>query len=176
MSGRIPQHFIDELIARADIVEVIGSRVTLKKQGKEYKACCPFHGEKTPSFTVVPDKQFYHCFGCGAHGTALGFLMDHDHLSFIEAVEDLATRVGMDVPREETPGSKPTSSPTDGLFAILDKAAALYRNELGTSDRATDYFKARGLTSETAQRFSLGYAPDAWDFTVGRLGTSEGER
>src|SRR3954451_6286733 len=102
MSGRIPQHFIDELIARADIVEVIGSRVTLKKQGKEYKACCPFHGEKTPSFTVVPDKQFYHCFGCGAHGTALGFLMDYDHLSFVEAVEELATRAGLDIPYEKS--------------------------------------------------------------------------
>lgn len=177
MSGRIPQHFIDELIARADIVELIGSRVPLKKQGKEFKACCPFHGEKTPSFTVVPDKQFYHCFGCGAHGTALGFLMDHDHLSFIEAVEDLAARVGLDVPREETAGgAKPTSSPTDGLFAILDKAAGLYRRELDTSERATEYFKSRGLNSETAQRFSLGYAPDAWDFTVSRLGTSETER
>jgi len=176
VSGRIPQHFIDELIARADIVELIGSRVPLKKQGKEFKACCPFHGEKTPSFTVVPDKQFYHCFGCGAHGTALGFLMDHDHLSFIEAVEDLAARVGMDVPREETPGSKPTISLTDGLFAMLEQAAALYRKELAASERATDYFKARGLNAETAQRFGLGYAPDAWDFTVGRLGTSEGER
>ena len=176
VSGRIPQHFIDELIARADIVELIGSRVPLKKQGKEYKACCPFHGEKTPSFTVVPDKQFYHCFGCGAHGTALGFLMEHDHLSFIEAVEDLAARVGLDVPREETAGAKPATSPTDGLFAILDKAAALYRKELGGSERASAYFESRGLSSETAQRFSLGYAPDAWDFTVSRLGTSEAER
>ena len=111
MSGRIPQHFIDELVARADIVELIGSRVPLKKQGKEYKACCPFHGEKTPSFTVVPDKQFYHCFGCGAHGTALGFLMDHDHLSFVEAVEDLAARVGLDVPREDQRGARAPRRP-----------------------------------------------------------------
>ncbi len=176
MSGRIPQYFIDELIARADIVELIGSRVPLKKQGKEFKACCPFHGEKTPSFTVVPDKQFYHCFGCGVHGTALGFLMEHDHLSFVEAVEDLAARVGLDVPREETGGSKPTAAPTDGLFATLDKAAGLYRRELAASERAKDYFKARGLTSETAQRFSLGYAPDAWDFVLTELGKSDGER
>lgn len=176
MSGRIPQHFIDELIARADIVELIGSRVPLKKQGKEFKACCPFHGEKTPSFTVVPDKQFYHCFGCGAHGTALGFLMDHDHLSFVEAVEDLASRVGLDVPREETGGARTAASPTDALFAILDKAAALYRRELGASERAKDYFKARGLTGETAQRFSLGYGPDAWDFILTELGTSDDER
>lgn len=176
MSGRIPQHFIDELIARADIVELIGSRVPLKKQGKEYKACCPFHGEKTPSFTVVPDKQFYHCFGCGAHGTALGFLMEHDHLNFVEAVEDLAARVGLDVPREETAGAKPMASPTEGLFAILDKAAALYRRELAAATRPKDYFASRGLTHETAQKFSLGYAPDAWDFALTELGTTEGER
>jgi len=91
-AGRIPQHFIDELIARTDIIEVIGSRVQLKRAGREYKACCPFHDEKTPSFTVSPDKQFYHCFGCGAHGTALGFVMEYDHASFVEAVEDLAAR------------------------------------------------------------------------------------
>ena len=101
--GRIPQHFIDELIARADIVEVIGARVPLKKAGREYKACCPFHNEKTPSFWVSPDKQFYHCFGCGKHGTVLGFLMDHDHLAFPEAVEELATRLGLTVPHEGGP-------------------------------------------------------------------------
>jgi DNA primase len=174
VSGRIPQHFIDELIARADIVEVIGSRVTLKKQGKEYKACCPFHGEKTPSFTVVPDKQFYHCFGCGVHGTALGFLMDHDHLSFVEAVEDLAERVGLEVPREEQPGVKPP--PTDGLFATLEKAAELYRRALQNSDRARDYFKKRGLTGATAAKFGLGYAPDAWDAVIKALGGTEADR
>ena len=100
VAGRIPQHFIDELVARTDIVEVIGSRVPLKKAGREYKACCPFHDEKTPSFWVSPDKQFYHCFGCGAHGTALGFLMEYDHLGFVEAVEELAARAGLEVPRE----------------------------------------------------------------------------
>jgi DNA primase len=175
VSGRIPQHFIDELVARADIVELIGSRVPLKKQGKEYKACCPFHGEKTPSFTVVPEKQFYHCFGCGAHGTALGFLMDHDHLSFVEAVEDLAARVGLDVPREDL-GTARTPSPTEGLFAALEKAAGLYREELMGSDRAKDYFKSRGLTVDTATRFNLGYSPDAWDFLLRAMGRSENER
>ena len=112
MAGRIPQHFIDELIARTDIIEVIGSRVQLKRAGREYKACCPFHDEKTPSFTVSPDKQFYHCFGCGAHGTALGFLMEYDHPSFVEAVEDLAARAGLEVPREggaAAPRSRTTS-------------------------------------------------------------------
>src|SRR5262245_13768523 len=174
VSGRIPQQFIDELIARADIVELIGARVPLKKQGKEFKACCPFHGEKTPSFTVVPDKQFYHCFGCGAHGTALGFLMDHDHLSFIEAVEDLASRVGLEVPREER--ATPQQSATNGLFAALEKAADLYRQELHGSERGKDYFKSRGLTGDTAARFSLGYAPDAWDFLLKQIGGSEAER
>ncbi|HET9693217.1 MAG TPA: CHC2 zinc finger domain-containing protein, partial [Steroidobacteraceae bacterium] len=98
--ARIPQHFIDELVARTDIVEVIGSRVQLKKAGREYKACCPFHDEKTPSFWVSVEKQFYHCFGCGVHGTVLGFLMEYDHLGFVEAVEELAARAGLEVPRE----------------------------------------------------------------------------
>jgi DNA primase len=175
MAGRIPQHFIDELIARADIVELIGSRVPLKKAGKEFKACCPFHGEKTPSFHVVPEKQFYHCFGCAAHGTAITFLMDHDHLSFVEAVEDLASRVGLDVPHEEQPGAR-QAPPSEGLFALLDKAAELYRRELKNSPRAIDYFKARGLTGDTAARFSLGYAPDSWDCVLQQFGASEADR
>jgi DNA primase len=175
MSGRIPQYFIDELVARADIVELINSRVPLKKHGKEYKACCPFHGEKTPSFTVVPDKQFYHCFGCGAHGTALGFLMEHDHLSFIEAVEELAARVGLDVPREEHATAR-KASPTDGLFAMLEKASQLYQRELMATERAKNYFKSRGLNGEIANRFALGYAPDGWDFLLRALGQSENDR
>jgi DNA primase len=173
MSGRIPQHFIDELIARADIVDVIGSRVTLKKGGKEYKACCPFHNEKSPSFTVVPDKQFYHCFGCGAHGTALGFLMEYDHLSFVEAVETLADRVGLQVPREEDPTAKP--KPADDLYAPLERAAALYRAELDRSDRAIDYVKKRGLTRDIAERFAIGFAPDAWDFIGRQLGATDAD-
>lgn len=174
VSGRIPQHFIDELIARADIVELIGTRVPLKKHGKEFKACCPFHGEKTPSFTVVPEKQFYHCFGCGAHGTALGFLMEHDHLSFIEAVEDLAERVGLQVPREDGAIARPAAN--DGLFAILEEAARLYRRELENSERARNYFRARGLDDEIAARFGLGHAPDTWDFLTRTLGRSESDR
>jgi len=173
VSGRIPQHFIDELIARADLVELIGARVPLKKQGKEFKACCPFHGEKTPSFTVVPDKQFYHCFGCGAHGTALGFLMEHDHLSFLEAIEDLAARVGLEVPRED---QQPVRSPTDGLFEMLRRSAELYAAELARSERAAAYFRARGLTSDTCARFVLGYAPDAWDFVLKQLGSTDAQR
>jgi DNA primase len=173
MSGRIPQHFIDELIARTDIIDVIGSRVQLKKGGKEFKACCPFHGEKTPSFTVVPDKQFYHCFGCGAHGTALGFLMDHDHLSFVEAIEALAERAGLQVPREEDPNAKP--KPADDLYTPLERAAKHYNDQLFSSDRAVDYVKKRGLTRETAQRFVIGYAPDAWDFILKALGPTESD-
>jgi DNA primase len=172
-SGRIPQHFIDELVARADIVDVIGSRVPLKKGGKEFKARCPFHDEKSASFTVVPDKQFYHCFGCGAHGTALGFLMDYDHLSFVEAVEELATRVGLEVPREQDANFKP--KPSDDLYAPLEQAARLYADHLMNSDRAIEYVKKRGLTKETAQRFSMGYAPDAWDFIGKQLGATEAD-
>ena len=112
MAGRIPQSFIDDLVARADIIEVLGSRIELRKAGREYKALCPFHGEKTPSFTVSPDKGFYHCFGCGAHGTALGFLMEHDHLSFVEAVEELAGMMSIEVPREAG------SAPRDSVFAV----------------------------------------------------------
>lgn len=175
MSGRIPQHFIDELVARADIVELIGSRVPLKKHGKEFKACCPFHGEKTPSFTVVPDKGFYHCFGCGAHGTALQFLMEHDHLGFIEAVEDLADRVGLEVPRD-TGGNTKAPSPTDHLFLALEKTANLYRDQLNKSERGKAYFKSRGLTSDTADRFNLGYSPDSWDFVIRSIGSSDKDR
>jgi DNA primase len=174
VSGLIPKHFIEDLIARVDLVELIGSRVPLKKHGKEYKACCPFHGEKTPSFTVVPDKSFYHCFGCGEHGNALGFLMKHDNLGFIEAVEDLADRVGVEIPREQTPGQRPP--PSDALFATLDKAAAFYRTELMNSTRGKEYFKSRGLTGDTAVTFGLGYAPDAWDSVLRHLGDSEADR
>jgi DNA primase len=174
VSGLIPKHFIEELIARVDLVELVGSRLPLKKHGKEYKACCPFHGEKTPSFSVVPDKNFFHCFGCGEHGNALGFLMKHDNLGFIEAVEELAERVGVDVPREQNPINRPP--PSDALFATLEKAAGYYRNELMDSTRAKEYFKARGVTGDTAVTFGLGYAPDAWDSILKLLGSSESDR
>ena len=174
--GRIPQHFIDELIARADIVELIGSRVPLKKAGKEFKACCPFHGEKTPSFHVVPDKQFYHCFGCGVHGTALGFLMEHDHLSFVEAVEELAARVGLEVPREEQLGARQAPPPTDACSRCSTRQRSSTGTSCNDSERAKDYFKARGLTGETAAKFSLGYAPDAWDCVLQQFGASETDR
>ncbi len=174
MSGRIPQHFIDELIARADLVELIGSRIPLKKAGKEYKGCCPFHGEKTPSFTVVPDKQFYHCFGCGAHGTALGFLMEHDHLSFVEAVEDLAERVGLEVPRDQSPQAKPR--PADDLFSLLSAVGEYYGRELKNHPNAQAYVRKRGLTAETGERFGIGYAPDRWDSVLTTFGSNEHRR
>ena len=174
MSGRIPQHFIDELVARADIIEVIGSRVPLKKGGKEYKACCPFHDEKSPSFTVVPDKQFYHCFGCGAHGTALGFLMEYDHLGFVEAVEELAARVGLEVPREQDATIKP--KPADDLFAVLDQVAEFYRRQFRSDPRVTDYARRRGLTEDTLARFGIGYAPNAWDALLKAFGRTDADQ
>ena len=173
--GRIPQHFIDELIARTDIVELIGARVPLKKSGREYKACCPFHAEKTPSFWVSPDKQFYHCFGCGKHGTALGFLMDHDHLPFPEAVEELATRLGLEVPHEG--GTEhAVRRAEEPLYELLARVAAFYRQQLEREPRARDYLVRRGLTDETLERFAIGYAPDSWSETLRRFGASDTER
>jgi len=174
VAGRIPQHFIDELIARTDIIEVIGSRVQLKRAGREYKACCPFHDEKTPSFTVSPDKQFYHCFGCGAHGTALGFVMEYDHASFVEAVEDLAARAGMEVPREG--GAAPQQQPHDELYVALERAALFFRQSLSGEAKAREYLAKRGLTAEIIQRFGIGYAPARWDALLDRYGTSDDER
>ena len=166
MSGRIPQDFIDELLARVDIIEVLGSRVQLKKAGREYKALCPFHTEKTPAFTLSPDKGFYHCFGCGAHGTALGFLMEHDRLPFVEAVEELASLVGMSVPREDSPAARQQRSHHD----LLAQAAQLYRELLKSAPNAVEYLKRRGIDGPTAARYHLGYAPDAWDTVMTRMG------
>ena len=173
--GRIPQSFIDELIARADIVEIIGARVQLKKSGREYKACCPFHNEKTPSFWVSPDKQFYHCFGCGKHGTALGFLMDHDHMAFPEAVEELATRLGLEVPHEG--GSDVAARRADEpLYELMARVARFYTESLAREPRARDYVAKRGLGPETVERFAIGYAPNSWNELLRRFGASEAEK
>ena len=173
--GRIPQHFIDELIARTDIVELIGARVPLKKSGREYKACCPFHAEKTPSFWVSPDKQFYHCFGCGKHGTVLGFLMDHDHLAFPEAVEELATRLGVEVPHEG--GAQRSARPADEpLYELMARVARFYSEQLEREPRARDYLTKRGLTDATLERFTIGYAPNSWNELGRRFGTSDAEQ
>jgi DNA primase len=175
MAGRIPQSFIDELIARADIVEVINARVPLTKKGREYTACCPFHNEKTPSFTVSESKQFYHCFGCGAHGTAIGFLMEYEHLDFVDAIETLAAEYHIEVPREEAADSgSQARNAKQPLYEVLDQAANLYQQQLRLSDRAIQYLKQRGLSGEIAKRYKLGYAPDSWNFLLEKLGNNAG--
>ena len=167
MAGLIPQSFIDDLLNRTDIVDVVSSRVQMKKAGKNYTACCPFHKEKTPSFSVSPDKQFYYCFGCGAGGNALGFIMDHDNLDFPQAVEELAKAAGMEIPREESGRPHKPRQPTDSpLYPLLTAAADFYRQALkGHPARkaAVDYLKGRGLTGEIARDFGLGFAPPGWD-------------
>lgn len=174
MAGLIPQRFIDDLLNRTDIVEVVGSRVQLKKTGKNYSACCPFHQEKTPSFSVSPDKQFYYCFGCGAGGNALSFLMEHDHLDFPQAVEDLAKRAGLDVPREDArPGQRPRQSGDSPLYPLLEAAAGYYRQALKSHparQAAVDYLKGRGLSGVIARDFGLGFAPPGWDNLMKHLG------
>jgi len=167
MAGLIPQSFIDDLLNRTDIVDVVSSRVQLKKAGKNLTACCPFHKEKTPSFSVSPDKQFYYCFGCGAGGNALGFIMDHDNLDFPQAVEELAKAAGMEVPREEVGRGQKPRQPTDSpLYPLLEAAAEYYRQALKshpTRRSAVEYLKGRGLSGEIARDFGLGYAPPGWD-------------
>ncbi|WP_295385446.1 DNA primase [uncultured Thiodictyon sp.] len=171
MAGRIPPQFIDDLLARTDIVELIGGRIQLRKGGKDFQARCPFHDEKTPSFTVSREKQFYHCFGCGAHGTAIGFLMEYDRLGFREAIEDLARRAGLEVPTEGAPApAGPDHAP---LYAVLEQAAQLYRGQLREhpqAPQAVDYLKGRGLSGEVAARYGVGFAPSGWDFLLSRLG------
>jgi DNA primase len=175
MAGRIPQSFIDDLTARADIVELIGSRVELKKAGREYRACCPFHSEKTPSFWVSPQKQFYHCFGCGAHGTALGFLMEYDKLSFPEAIEELAGRLGLDVPREAS--SQPdTSGSTTPLYDMNLRVAKHFAGILPNDARAKEYAKKRGLTRETVEKFMIGFALNSWNDVLKRFGSNDSDR
>jgi DNA primase len=158
----IPTDFIQTLLSRVDIVEVIDRYVPLKKAGANYVACCPFHSEKTPSFSVSPGKQFYHCFGCGAHGTAVGFLMEYGGKAFPDAVEELARDSGLEVPRIERPGEREKRDEAQDLNEILLAAAKFYRAQLKDAPRAIEYLKTRGLTGEIAARFGIGYAPDAW--------------
>ncbi len=183
MSGRIPRAFIDELIARTDIVELISARVPLKRAGREYKACCPFHDEKTASFWVSPDKQFYHCFGCGAHGTAVGFLIAYERLSFPEADEELSTRYGLSVPHEGGSGSSPAAhgsgageaavESSDELYRLLTEAMEFFRQAFAASERARGYAARRGLNAEFIERFAVGYAPDSWNELLRRFGRNE---
>lgn len=173
MAGRIPQTFIDELLNRVDIVDVIDARVPLKKAGREYSACCPFHNEKTPSFTVSQAKQFYHCFGCGAHGSAIGFLMDYEHMEFPEAVEELARAAGLEVPREAG-AARQDQHRLDTHFTLLERAERFYRSQLREhpqASKAVEYLKNRGLSGEIAKQFGLGYAPPGWDSLLRHLGS-----
>ena len=170
MAGRIPDKFIDDLLARIDIVDVIQERVPLKKAGRDWSARCPFHDERSPSFTVSPAKQFYHCFGCGAHGSAIGFLINYDRLEFPDAVEELANRIGLQVPYEG--GRDAPREDTSELFLLLESATLFYRRQLGISPAARAYFRERGLDDDILERFRLGYAPDGWDALKSALGTS----
>ena len=174
MAGKIPQYFIDDLLDRIDIVDVINGRVQLKKSGKNYSACCPFHDEKTPSFTVSPDKQFYYCFGCQASGNAVGFLMDYERFSFPEAVEQLAHNAGMEVPREETtPFEDERARQKKRLYDTLNQADQFYRQQLRkhpAAAHAVNYLKERGLSGQISAAFGIGYAPPGWDNLLNELG------
>ena len=166
MAGLIPQNFIDDLLNRVDIVEVIDSRVALKKAGRDFTACCPFHNEKTPSFTVSQTKQFYHCFGCGANGSAVGFLMEYEHLEFPEAIEELASMSGLEVPRESQPRAENWKQQGPDLFKILQQADAFFQSQLRKhpdAPVAVEYLKNRGLSGEIAARFGIGFAPPGWE-------------
>lgn len=167
MSGRIPDSFIEELLARSDIVEMIERRVPLKRAGSEFQACCPFHDEKTPSFTVSPKKQFYHCFGCGAHGSAIGFLMQYEGLEFLDAIEEMARAAGLEVP---TSGSQ-QPRPDTGLYDMLADCAKFYCAELKNNPTAIEYLQGRGLSGEVTRDFEIGFAPAGWDGVIKQLGT-----
>lgn len=168
--ARIPDAFIDDLLARSDIVEIVGARVPLKRQGKEYAARCPFHDERSASFTVSQTKQFYHCFGCGAHGTALSFLMQYDRLEFLDAVEELATRVGMEVPRDTA--QRNANPDTRDLYGAMAYAADFFRQQLARSDKARTYVAQRGIAADILERYAIGYAPDGFNALRDALGSS----
>ncbi|HHC6468179.1 TPA: DNA primase [Vibrio parahaemolyticus] len=183
MAGHIPRSFIDDLLARLDIVDIIDARVKLKKKGKNYGACCPFHNEKTPSFSVSQEKQFYHCFGCGAHGNAIDFMMEFERLEFVEAIEELASYLGLDVPREQRSGgggqfnSGPQASSNEkrSLYDLMGSIAQFYRNQLKqpSSKVAIEYLKDRGLSGEIVQKFGIGYVADEWDLVRKNFGQNK---
>ena len=171
MAGRIPQEFIDGLLVRVDVVDIINSRVPLKKKGREYTACCPFHNEKTPSFTVSTSKQFYHCFGCGVHGNAISFLMEYDHMDYVEAIETLASQLGLDVPREGG-NQAPKKRISKDLYDLMTDASDYFQLQLKGSSAALGYLENRGLSSEICSRFLLGYSLPSWDNTLKHLSAS----
>ena len=177
MAGLIPRQFIDDLLSRVDIVDVVDEYVPLKKGGKDHKACCPFHNEKSPSFTVSADKQFYHCFGCGAHGSSISFLMEYAHMDFVEAVEDLAARAGLEVPREAGGGER--SESVQPLYDVLGKANTYFQQQLRQhpeAPAAVDYLRNRGLSGEIAAAFGLGFAPAGWDNLLNAIGRNDSDR
>ncbi|MCD1127113.1 DNA primase [Jinshanibacter sp. LJY008] len=179
MAGRIPRVFINDLLARTDIVDLIDARVKLKKQGKNYHACCPFHNEKTPSFTVNGEKQFYHCFGCGAHGNAIDFLINFDRLEFVESVEELATMHGLEIPYESGTGiSQLEKHQRQSLYQLMEPLAKFYQESLNQpqSQDARNYLAQRGLSDEIIQRFAIGFAPSGWDNVLKRFGRSPENR
>jgi DNA primase len=163
MSGRVPRAFIDDLLNRVDIVEVIDARLPLKKKGREYWACCPFHGEKTASFSVSSVKQFYHCFGCQKSGNAVGFLMDYDHMEFIEAIETLAQSLGIDVPYEKGNAPPRPAQGLDAMYQTMEQSAGFFQLQLKQNQPAIDYLKNRGISGQTAKTFAIGYAPPGWN-------------
>ena len=172
MSGLIPQHFIDDLIARADIVDVLSKRIDLKKAGKEFKAVCPFHNDKNPSLTISPLKGFYHCFSCGAHGTALGFLMEYENLNFVEAVESLASELGVEVPYENR--SSPIKK-NDDLFLLMDTIQKKFQNNLKNNAKAIQYLKKRGIDGKTAKKYKIGYAEKGWSNILDNFGSTDSD-
>lgn len=173
MKGSIPRTFIDDLLAKTDIVELVNSRVKLKKAGRDYQACCPFHHEKTPSFTVSQKKQFYHCFGCGAHGNAISFLMEYDKLEFVEAIEELAGMLGLEIPRENKPhfhGKQINLQTKRNLYELMQEIAQFYQQQLAQHIPAQSYLQQRGLSPEVISRFQIGFVPNSFDAVLQRFG------
>ncbi|MBU2880758.1 DNA primase [Psychrosphaera sp. B3R10] len=185
MTGRIPKGFIDDVVARTDIIDLIDAKVPLKKAGKNYQACCPFHNEKSPSFSVSPEKQFYHCFGCGAHGNAISFLMEYEQLEFVEAIEELARLHSIDVPREDNGTGKQKKYPTvsreqkQSDYELMELAAKFFQHNLKhdqNSKAVIDYLKNRNLSGEICQRYGIGYAPDSWDSILKSIGKTKAQQ
>ncbi len=171
MAGRIPQDFIDDLLNRTDIADVVEERISLKRTGRNYSGLCPFHQEKTPSFSVNPEKQFYYCFGCGAGGNALGFVMEYDRIDFPQAVDTLARRIGLEVPKEAG-SNEPRNQKLNAAYDLLERSASFYQQQLRQHpqrQKAVDYLKGRGLSGRIAQRFQIGYAPPGWDNLISQL-------
>lgn len=178
MAGRIAQHFIDDLLDRSDIVDIVSSRVPLKKTGKNFSACCPFHQEKTPSFSVSPDKQFYYCFGCGAGGNAISFVMDFERLDFIEAVEQIARHAGLEIVREESQNAAPYENHR-ALYELMERCSQFYQQQLrhhSQRDVAVNYLKNRGLSGQIAKLYQLGFNPTGWNNLTEGLASDDKEQ